>query len=65
MRLSYELPSLDEKHLAALKKLLAETHGLVENTILVEFDAEGRMHVTAKENGVVRQMEIKGELYED
>lgn len=59
------LPSLDEKHLAALKKLLAETHDLIENTIHVQFDAEGRMHVTAKKNGVVRQMEIKGELHED
>lgn len=51
------LPSLDEKHLAALKKLLAETHDLVENTVHVQFDAEGRMHVTAKKNGVVRQLD--------
>lgn len=51
------LPSLDEKHLAALKKLLAETHDLIENTIHVQFDAEGRMHVTAKKNGVVRQLD--------
>lgn len=56
------LPSLDEKHLAALKKLLAETYDLVETTVHVQFDAEGRMHVTAKKNGVVRQIEIKGEL---
>ncbi|WVS24633.1 hypothetical protein PSPHG_CDS_0152 [Pseudomonas phage Psxphi15] len=54
------LPSLDEKHLAALKKLLAETHDLVENTVHVQFDAEGRMHVTAKKNGVVRQVQING-----
>lgn len=58
------LPSLDEKHLAALKKLLAETHDLVESSIHVQFDAEGRMHVTAKKNGVVRQMEIKVEIEE-
>lgn len=58
------LPSLDEKHLTALKKLLAETHDLVEDTVHVQFDAEGRMHVTAKKNGVVRQIEIKGELEE-
>lgn len=51
------LPSLDEKHLAALKKLLAETHDLVENTVHVQFDTEGRMHVTAKKNGVVRQLD--------
>jgi hypothetical protein len=56
------LPSLDEKHLAALKKLLAETHDLVENTVHVQFDAEGRMHVTAKKNGVVRQIQIEGEV---
>jgi hypothetical protein len=56
------LPSLDEKHLAALKKLLAETHDLVENTVHVQFDAEGRMHVTAKKNGVVRQIQIEGEI---
>lgn len=54
------LPSLDEKHLAALKKLLAETHDLIENTVHVQFDAEGRMHVTAKKNGVVRQVQING-----
>lgn len=54
------LPSLDEKHLAALKKLLAETHDLIENTVNVEFDAEGRMHVTARKNGVVRQTIING-----
>lgn len=56
------LPSLDEKHLAALKKLLAETHDLIENTVHVQFDAEGRMHVTAKKNGVVRQIQIEGEI---
>lgn len=56
------LPSLDEKHLAALKKLLAETYDLVENTVHVQFDAEGRMHVTAKKNGVVRLIKFKGEL---
>ncbi|UOL48433.1 hypothetical protein QGX12_gp010 [Pseudomonas phage Kremar] len=59
------LPSLDEKHLAALKKLLAETHDLVENTVHVQFDAEGRMHVTAKKNGVVRQVEIRATVHED
>lgn len=58
------LPSLDEKHLAALKKLLAETHDLIENTIHVQFDAEGRMHVTARKNGVVRQIKIKEKLDE-
>lgn len=56
------LPSLDEKHLAALKKLLAETYDLVETTVNVQFDAEGRMHVTAKKNGVVRLIKFKGEL---
>lgn len=55
------LPSLDEKHLSALRKLLAETHDLVENTVHVQFDAEGRMHVTAKKNGVVRQIETDKE----
>lgn len=59
------LPSLDEKQLAALKKLLAETHDLIENTIHVQFDAEGRMHVTARKNGVVRQIEIIGTLYDE
>lgn len=59
------MKSLDEKHLAALKKLLAETHDLVENTVHVQFDAEGRMHVTAKKNGVVRQMEIRATVHED
>lgn len=56
------IPSLDEKHLAALKKLLAETHDLIENTVHVQFDAEGRMHVTARKNGVVRQVQINGEI---
>lgn len=55
----------DEKHMAALKKMLAETYDLVESTVHVQFDAEGCMHVTAKKNGVVRQIEIKGELHED
>jgi DNA-directed RNA polymerase alpha subunit len=55
------LPSLDEKHIAELKKLLATEYDLIENTIHVQFDAEGRMHVTAKQNGVVHQIEIKGE----
>lgn len=59
------IPSLDEKHLAALKKLLAETHDLVEDTIHVQFDAEGRMHVTAKKNSVIRQIETEGEQHED
>lgn len=54
------LPSLDEKLLADLKKLLAETYDLIENTVHVEFDAEGRMYVTARRNGVVRQIKIKG-----
>lgn len=54
------LPSLDEKHLAALKKLLAETHDLIENTVHVQFDAEGRMHVTARKNGVVRHVQVNG-----
>lgn len=54
------IPSLDEKHLAALKKLLAETHNLVEDTIHIQFDAEGRMHVTAKKNGLVRPLTIEG-----
>ena len=60
------LPSLDEKHLSALKKLLAETYDLIESTVHVQFDAEGRMHVTAKKNGLVRPLTIKGEIvYED
>jgi hypothetical protein len=60
------LPSLDEHHLAALKKLLAETHDLIESTVHVQFDAEGRMHVTAKKNGLVRPLTIEGEvIYED
>ena len=58
------LPSLDEKHIAELKKVLAEMYDLVENTVHVQFDAEGRMHVTARQNGVVHQIEIKGELEE-
>lgn len=59
------LPSLDEKHMEALKKLLCEQHNLVEGTVHVRFDAEGRMHVTAKEKGVVHAITIKGETHED
>lgn len=55
------MKSLDDKHLEQLKKLLAETHDLVLDSIHVEFDASGRMHVAAKKNGVVRQIKIKGE----
>ncbi|UAV89612.1 hypothetical protein [Pseudomonas phage COT4] len=56
------LPALDEKHLAALKKLLAETYDLIESTVHVRFDAEGRMHVTARKNGVVRHVQINVEV---
>lgn len=56
------MKSLDDKHLEQLKKLLAETYDLVLDSILVEFDASGRMHVTARKNGVVHQIEIKGEM---
>lgn len=45
--------SPEEKHLKDLKKLLAETHNLVLESIHIEFEASGRMHVTAKKNGVV------------
>jgi hypothetical protein len=59
------LQSLDDKNLAALKKLLAETYDLVENSVLVEFDAEGRMHVTARKNGVVRHISVNVEIQEE
>lgn len=55
------LPSLDDKHLAALKKLLADTYDLIESTVHVQFDAEGRMHVTAKKNGLVRPLPLEVE----
>ena len=55
------MKSLDDKHLEQLKKLLADTHDLVLDSIHVEFDASGRMHVTAKKNGVIRQIELEGE----
>ncbi|AMR57422.1 hypothetical protein vB_PsyM_KIL2_0011 [Pseudomonas phage vB_PsyM_KIL2] len=59
------MKSLDDKHLEQLKKLLAETQDLVLESIHVEFDASGGMHVAARENGVVRQIEIKGTLKDE
>lgn len=56
------MKSLDDKHLEQLKKLLVETHDLVEDTVHVQFDAEGRMHVTARKNGLVRPLTIEGEI---
>lgn len=56
------LPALDEKHLGQLKKLLADTYDLQLESVHVEFDASGRMHVTGRKNGVVHQVMIKGEI---
>lgn len=56
---------MKQHHFDQLKKLLAETHDLMLDSIHVEFDASGRMHVTAKKNGVVRQIEITQETKDD
>lgn len=50
----------DEKHLENLKKLLADMHDLELESLHVEFDASGRMHVTAKKNRAVA-LDEKGE----
>lgn len=42
------LPSLDDKHFNDLKTLLAQMHNIDLNSVLIEFDKEGRMHVTGK-----------------
>lgn len=55
------MTALDDKHLEQLRKLLAETHDLMLESVHVEFDASGRMHVTGRKNGVVRQIQIKQE----
>jgi hypothetical protein len=57
------LSTKDQKHLDALKKLLAEVHGLELESLHVEFDASGRMHVTAKKNRAVA-LDEKGENYD-
>ncbi len=56
---------VEDKHLDQLKKLLAETYDLVLESVQIEFDAAGRLHVNARKNGVVRQIEIKGEIKDE
>jgi hypothetical protein len=54
--------SLTDEALEDLKKGLADMYDLIESTVHVEFDAEGVMHVTARKNGVVRLVQIRGEI---
>lgn len=42
---------LDDKHLEQLKKLLADLYSLDVSSVLVEFDKNGQMVVTAKKRG--------------
>lgn len=54
--------SLTDEALEQLKRGLVDKYDLIESTVHVEFDAEGVMRVTARKNGVVRLVQIKGEI---